>query len=140
MPRTAPAEVPVPLIGSGPVCSLDLSSEGKVVIGGYGPDVGVQVWWRGRSPQRLDDPAEDFFYHRVAISADGSRVVAVSRKDPEYAVLRAWSISEETPLGQIRTPFAREVVTGPVQAVAFPPEENQLLLSVSRTLQLWVLE
>jgi serine/threonine protein kinase len=126
----------------GPVCSLDLSEDGEVVIGGYGPEVGVRIWQRGWDLQRLDESGEGCFYHSVVISPDGSRVVAVSRNDSTSADLRAWSIGKDKTPEEMKKPIATKKVKGPVQAVAFLPLDHQVLvlLSVSHTLQLWALE
>jgi hypothetical protein len=145
-PPPQPEWEDVPLGVSGAVCSVAISDGGTVAVGGFSADVGIQIYWRGGSPQRLDDPKqeEQFFYHEVAISTDEKHLYAVSRHIPppqsserEYALLRAWSISEETPLREFGQLLEEERVSGPVQAAAFLSSEHLLLLSVSQTLQLW---
>ncbi len=145
LPGTRPQDVPID--GSGPICSVDVAEKGQIVIGGYDPGVGVQVWLGGdASPIRLDagEQGAGLYYHQVAISPDAAYVYAVSRHVPPpestdqgYALLRAWSISPTAPVDDWQKVVEKKTVPAPVQAASFLPDQRRLLLSASQTLQLW---
>ena len=126
------------LLDTGPICSVAVSGQGDVVFGGYGPDVGIQVWRSGEWARRLDETMEDLYYHSVDISPDGKEVYGISHgiRSPDgqgkNALLRAWPLSEETK--ELTTP---RLVHKPVQAVAFLPEKRLLLIEASRIIQRW---
>jgi WD40 repeat protein len=126
---------------SGPVSSVAISDNGaKLAIGGWGPDLGVQVQWDENS-RRLDDPGKDprSYYHKVAISYDAEQVFAVSRYVPsqgsqekEYTLLRAWSIDEGKEIARTR-------INSPVQAAAFAAGKRLIFVVVGQTVQIWTL-
>ncbi len=127
------------LLDAGPICSIAVSDQGDVVFGGYGPDVGIQVWRSGQWAKRLDKTKEDLYYHSADISPDGQAVYGISRHlrssdgEGESARLRAWQISEGENLS------ASQMLHEPVQAAACLPAKRLLLIQVSRMLQRWEL-
>jgi serine/threonine protein kinase len=124
----------------GPICSVAVSDGGDVAFGGYGPDVGIQVCRSGERPQHLDKTMEDLYYHSVDISPDGRNVYDISRHirspdgEEEYALLRAWQLSEKEELV-----LSQSKLQKPVRASACLPEKSILLIEASRILQLWEL-
>jgi phospholipase/lecithinase/hemolysin/WD40 repeat protein len=140
-----PTTTDVPILAPGPICSIAVADGGQIAVGGYGPDVGVQVWRGGAaSPIKLDvggDCAGHCYYHTVSISPDGEYVYAVSHCIPptgkKHAILRVWAVGEflrDFEKQQVRTV---KRIYAPVQAAVFLPQERRLLMSVSQTLQLW---
>jgi hypothetical protein len=143
--HSPPDEAPV----SGAVCSVAISKKGKVVLGGYGPDLGVQVYRPGKQPLRLDnDKLEDrLYYHEVAISDDDDYVFAVSRfipppegSKPERAVLRVWRISGETPVQDINQACTKDDTLQPIEAVMFLPGQQRFLMAPGETVEIWSLK
>jgi hypothetical protein len=143
------ASPPVEKLVDGAMCSVAISKERKVALGGYGPDLGVQVCLPGKQFLRLDEdkPDDRLYYHVVAISADEKYVFAISRYVPspgdskrEHAVLRVWSITGETPVKEINRPRVRDDTLPPVEAVMFLPDEQLFLLATWHTVEVWSLK
>jgi serine/threonine protein kinase/WD40 repeat protein len=137
--RSEPEAKDVPLHGHyGPIYSLDVSDDGLVVIGGYGPEFGVCV--PGRPLDASPDEDRDLYYHKVAISPSGDLVFAVSLEQPDDgrgAVVRAWYIGENKEDYKSGRQIDTQPVSGPVEAVAIHPDKHLLILAISRNLFLW---
>jgi hypothetical protein len=127
----------------GPVCSIDTSERGTVVVGGWNNDVGIQYLRAGTDPQPLcdsDEKARQFHSHRVAIASDDRHVYAAScsRRQSggsEAVLLRAWYLGEKAEKVADCEPFARHLVEGPLEAAALDPTTGQVVLAMNRELQ-----